>query len=92
MKRQIHGQFYWIKKGENKAIWKYDDGDWLIGSISDLGGNTCYMYYAGREKFPFEALNGWKFGNDGWKDAPFLDVIIKGNQTDIFWLISIYFA
>ena len=75
-----------FKRG-GKAIW-YDDenDDWNIGSIGNLGTESCVIYTNNEFGGLTDSRNKWKYSNEGLKLAGPNDVTIQCLLDGKFYL------
>ena len=87
----MNGKTSWISSS-NTALWSNAaSGDWLIGSVDNLGTNTGGIASTGaqgRSSCPYNVPNdAWKYAGDGsWIIADANDISIEcltGNHS--FW-------
>ena len=88
---KVNGKTSWISSS-NTALWSNAaSGDWLIGSVDNLGTNTggiASTGVQGRSSCPYNVPNdAWKYAGDGsWIIADANDISIEcltGNHS--FW-------
>ena len=43
LKGKINEKSYWVRTDDSRAIW-YEDSSWCVGTMANLGTDTCCMY------------------------------------------------
>ena len=84
---KVNGKRSWISSNNINAIW-YDtgaygsiSGDWIIGLLGGLGGNSGRIASTGNQGMsscPYNvSMDAWKYSNNGWTIADANDVSIE---------------
>ena len=75
---------HWLLKTDgSQAIW-FDkvNSNWKVGDKEDLGTNIGYIAGPkGKDSYPNEIKQGWRYSDNGWHDAGQNDVIFKATGT-----------
>ena len=60
---QVNGKVHWIQEGGLNALW-YDNKNWKIGLIKNIGSGICGIYSKDNSVWPHENTS-WKYMKDG---------------------------
>ena len=73
----VNGYPHWLKTDGNRAIWfNKVTSSWLVGSKSNLGTKRGGISGPdGKDSYPNEIKQGWRYSDNGFKDSGPNDVI-----------------
>ena len=75
----VNGYPHWLKTDGSQAIWFDKIGSsWLVGSKKNLGTKRGGIGGPqGKDSYPNEIKQGWRYANNGFQDSGPNDVIFK---------------
>ena len=82
--RLVNGYPYWLKTGDgSQAIWfDKEVSNWKVSTKEDLGSNIgAISGPKGKDSYPNEIKQGWRYVENGFQDAGPNDVIFKAIGT-----------
>ena len=78
----VNGYPYWLKSNGSQAIW-FDKvaSNWKVSVKENLGTNTGQIAGPhGKDSYPNEIKQGWRYSDNGFKDSCPNDVIFKAHS------------